>query len=42
MGVKNPIFARMLCPIEAVGEYDSDPTMYELRSISPFFSTNIL
>ena len=42
MGMKNPIFAHMLCPIEAVGEYDSDPTMYELRSISPFFSTNIL
>ena len=36
VGVDNPIFARMLCPIEAVSEYDNDPIMYELRSIFPF------
>jgi len=41
MGVNNPIFSHMLCPIEAVREYDSNPTMYGLH-ISPFLSTNIL
>ena len=36
VGVDNPIFACMLCPIEAVSEYDNDPIMYELRGIFPF------
>ena len=34
LGVNHPVFVRMLCPIEAVVEYDNDPAKYELH-ISP-------
>jgi len=37
MGVKNPDFARMLCPIEAVREYDKDPTVHVVYPIIAIF-----
>ena len=34
LGVNHPVFVRMLCPIEAVVEYDNNPAKYELH-LSP-------
>ena len=37
MGVKNMDFACMLCPIEAVREYDKDPTVHVVYPIIAIF-----
>ena len=42
LGVNHPIFARMLCPIEVVGEYDDNPTMYKLDTSPLCLSADIL
>ena len=42
LGVNNPTFARMLCPIEVVGEYDNNPTLYKLHTFPLCLSAYIL